>query len=225
MATTAAPKKTTEAASGDDAVDALRMARAGFRLDWEAAQADRPAGRSPTLSLAAGGIAGILASVCCVGPLVLVLAGIGGAWVSTLVAFEPYRLYFLTAAAIALGFAWRRIYRPAAECAPGEVCAIRDDKAALDNVDAKVVVITNYPRPANAEWAKQLSVDFPILSDYWPHGAVATAYGSFNDTFGVTMRWSFVLDKDGVVREIIKTDSLPEAREHAAYQRALSAIG
>jgi peroxiredoxin (alkyl hydroperoxide reductase subunit C) len=106
----------------------------------------------------------------------------------------------------------------------GEVCAIRDDKSALDSLDAKVVVITNYPRPANAEWAKQLSVDFPILSDYWPHGAVATAYGSFNDTFGVTMRWSFVLDKDGVVREIIKTDSLPEAREHAAYQRALSAI-
>ena len=90
----------------------------------QATQADPPARRSPALSLAAGGAAGILASVCCVGPLVLVLAGIGGAWVSTLVAFEPYRPIFLGAAVVALAFAWRRIYRPAVECAPGEVCAV-----------------------------------------------------------------------------------------------------
>ncbi|HLF77674.1 MAG TPA: redoxin domain-containing protein [Dehalococcoidia bacterium] len=106
----------------------------------------------------------------------------------------------------------------------GEVCAIRDDQASLENLGAKVVIITNYPRPANAKWAEQLGVSFPILSDYWPHGAVSQAYGSFNETFGLTMRWSFVLDKDGVVRAIIKTDALPEAREHAAYQRALSAF-
>jgi peroxiredoxin (alkyl hydroperoxide reductase subunit C) len=106
----------------------------------------------------------------------------------------------------------------------GEVCAIRDDHQALENLDAKVVVITNYPRPANAKWAEQLGVQFPILSDYWPHGEVAKAYGSFNENFGVTMRQSFVLDKDGIVREVIKTDALPEAREHAAYQRALSSI-
>lgn len=106
----------------------------------------------------------------------------------------------------------------------GEVCAIRDDQSSLENLDAKIVVITNYPRPANAKWAEQLGVNFPILSDFWPHGAIATAYGSFNENVGLTMRWSFVLDKDGVVREIIKTDSLAEAREHAAYQRALSAI-
>ena len=77
---------------------------------------------------------------------------------------------------------------------------------------------------AGAFCYSELGVNFPILSDFWPHGEVAKAYGSFNDTFGVTMRWSFVLDKDGVVREIIKTDALPEAREHAAYQKALSAI-
>jgi len=89
-----------------------------------ATQADPSARRSPALSLAAGGLAGILASVCCVGPLVLVLAGIGGAWVSTLVAFEPYRPIFLGAAVVALVFAWRRIFRPTVECAPGEVCAV-----------------------------------------------------------------------------------------------------
>ncbi len=81
-------------------------------------------GRSAALPLAAGGIAGVLASICCVGPLALVLAGIGGAWVSTLTIFEPYRLVFLAGAAVALAFAWRRVYRPVAECAPGEVCAV-----------------------------------------------------------------------------------------------------
>jgi peroxiredoxin (alkyl hydroperoxide reductase subunit C) len=116
------------------------------------------------------------------------------------------------------------IPNPFTSICEGEVCAIRDDQQALDGLDAKVVVITTFPRPANAKWAETLGVNFPILSDYWPHGAVASAYGSFNETVGVANRWSFVLDKDGVVREIIKTDSLPEAREHAAYQRALSAI-
>lgn len=87
-------------------------------------QAGEAARRSPALWLASGGVAGVLASVCCMGPLVLVLLGIGGAWVSTLVAFTPYQPYFLAAAAVALAFAWRRIYRPAVDCAPGEVCAV-----------------------------------------------------------------------------------------------------
>jgi len=91
-----------------------------------AAPTDGRAGeaRSAGVPLAAGGIAGVLASFCCVGPLVLVLAGVGGAWVSALQAFEPYRPFFLGAAALALAFAWRRIYRPAAQCTPGEVCAL-----------------------------------------------------------------------------------------------------
>jgi mercuric transport protein len=47
-----------------------------------------------------------------------------GAWVSTLTLFGPYRPLFLAAAAVALAFAWRRVYRPAVECAPGEACAV-----------------------------------------------------------------------------------------------------
>jgi len=86
----------------------------------------RAAPREPSaaMPLAAGGLAGVLASLCCLGPLVLVLAGVGGAWASMLTSLEPYRLVFLAAAAVALGFAWRRIHRPAAVCAPGEACAL-----------------------------------------------------------------------------------------------------
>jgi mercuric ion transport protein len=75
-------------------------------------------------ALAAGGVAAILASTCCLGPLVLVGLGFSGAWIGNLTALEPYRPLFIGAALVALFFAWRRIFRPALACKPGEVCAI-----------------------------------------------------------------------------------------------------
>jgi mercuric ion transport protein len=74
--------------------------------------------------LAAGGLAAILASTCCLGPLVLVALGFSGAWIGNLTVLEPYRPIFIGAALVALFFAWRRIFRPAHACKPGEVCAI-----------------------------------------------------------------------------------------------------
>ena len=77
------------------------------------------------LPLIGGVIAAIAASLCCVGPLVLVMLGIGGAWVGNLAVLEPFRPYFLGAAIIALFFAWKKIYRtPAATCTPGSLCAM-----------------------------------------------------------------------------------------------------
>ncbi len=83
-----------------------------------------PKGSTESRALAAGGIAAILASACCLGPLVLVMLGVGGAWVANLQALEPFRPFFIAAALVALFFAWRRLYRPAADCAPGEVCDV-----------------------------------------------------------------------------------------------------
>jgi len=83
--------------------------------------AERTQGRG---ALLAGGVAAILASTCCLGPLVLITLGFSGAWIANLTALEPYRPVFIAAALIALYFAWRRIWRPAAACRPGEVCAV-----------------------------------------------------------------------------------------------------
>jgi mercuric ion transport protein len=74
--------------------------------------------------LAAGGLAAILASTCCLGPLVLVTLGFSGAWIGNLTALEPYRPIFIGVALVALFFAWRRIFRPVEACKPGEVCAV-----------------------------------------------------------------------------------------------------
>ena len=75
-------------------------------------------------ALGIGGLAAILASICCLGPLVLVAIGISGAWIGNLTVLEPYRPIFLGAALVALFFAYRRIFRPAQACKPGEVCAV-----------------------------------------------------------------------------------------------------
>lgn len=75
-------------------------------------------------ALLAGGLAALLASTCCLGPLVLVTLGFSGAWIGNLTALEPYRPLFIGAALVALFFAWRRIFRPLPACEPGEVCAM-----------------------------------------------------------------------------------------------------
>lgn len=107
----------------------------------------------------------------------------------------------------------------------GEACAIRDNIAQLEAVDANVVVITVHARPTNEEWVKKEGFSFPVLSDFWPHGEVATAYGCFNDKVGAAMRATYVLDEDGIVRDIIATDSLGDPRTFADYPAALAAIG
>jgi mercuric ion transport protein len=80
-------------------------------------------GKAETGALVTGGVAGLLASACCVGPLVLVSLGLGGAWLGTLTALEPYRWVFAGIAVVALAFAWSRIFRPVEDCEPGQACA------------------------------------------------------------------------------------------------------
>jgi len=75
-------------------------------------------------TLFAGGLAAILASACCLGPLVLVTVGFSGAWIANLTMLEPYRPIFIGAAMVALLLAWQRIFRPLQDCKPGEVCAL-----------------------------------------------------------------------------------------------------
>ena len=74
-------------------------------------------------SLAAGILAGIGASVCCVGPLVLLALGIGGAWIGHLTAFEPYRPLFIGLTLLFLALAFRKLYRVPLACAPDSACA------------------------------------------------------------------------------------------------------
>ena len=59
-----------------------------------------------------------------------------------------------------------------------------------------------------------------MLSDFWPHGAVAKAYGVFNDALGCANRATFVIDKDGKVVDTFATDNLGTPREKSRYEEA-----
>ncbi len=80
--------------------------------------------RTGSGALLVGAVAAILASTCCLGPLVLVALGLSGAWIGNLTLLEPYRPFFIAGAVLALFFAGGRIFRPAQACQPGEVCAV-----------------------------------------------------------------------------------------------------
>ena len=91
--------------------------------------------------LAVGGISALLASACCLGPLLLVSLGVSGAWIGNLTVLEPYRPWFIGAALLALAFAWRRIFRRPQACAPGEVCALPRVRSAYKLIFWVVVVL------------------------------------------------------------------------------------
>ena len=92
-------------------------------------------------SLLVGGLAAILASTCCLGPLVLLMLGIGGAWIGNLTALEPYRPIFMGVAAVALFLSYRRIFRPSRECRPGEVCAVPQVRTTYKALFGLVVIL------------------------------------------------------------------------------------
>lgn len=75
------------------------------------------------LSLIAAGIAAVGASLCCVGPFVLLMLGVGGAWVGNLTALEPYRPIFIGVTLVFLGLAFRKLYLVPEACEPGKPCA------------------------------------------------------------------------------------------------------
>lgn len=100
-------------------------------------------------ALLAGGLAAILASTCCLGPLLLVALGFSGAWIGNLTALEPYRPIFIGAALVAMVFAYRRIFRPARDCRPAAVCAIPEVRSTYKFifwvVAAMVLVALGFP--------------------------------------------------------------------------------
>lgn len=105
----------------------------------------------------------------------------------------------------------------------GELCGIRDNLDAFQTDDVQVLSVSVDSPFAHKVWAQREGFEFPLLSDFWPHGEVAQAYGVFNDAKGMANRGTFVIDKQGVVR--FAEMNLPgEARDQAAWQKALAAL-
>ncbi len=106
----------------------------------------------------------------------------------------------------------------------GELCELHENLDNLSDLDTSVVVITCDTRYSNKKWAEDQGFDFPILSDFWPHGQISQKYGCFNDELGVALRATYVLDSNRIVREMISTDSLSTPRDFQSYGEALQRI-
>ncbi len=105
----------------------------------------------------------------------------------------------------------------------GELCEIRDNLEVFAAADVQVVGISCDPMYTQRAWAQAEGYTFPLLSDFWPHGAVAQAYGVFDEGRGRAERGTFLIDKDGVLRwQVVNPPG--QARPLAAYREAMAAL-
>jgi len=105
----------------------------------------------------------------------------------------------------------------------GELDEIRDDLPSYQNDDTVTLAISVGPPPTHKVWATQSSFTCPVLSDFWPHGAVAQSYGVFNDDTGFANRGTFVVDRSGIIR-FTEMKQPGEQRDQAVWTDALKAM-
>ena len=106
----------------------------------------------------------------------------------------------------------------------GELCAMRDEFPEVTRDDVELLTVSVDSTFTHKAWADAEKFGFALLSDFWPHGAVAKAYGVFQEDLGIATRGTFVIDKAGVVRWKV-VNPIPEARDIADYQKALASLG
>jgi len=105
----------------------------------------------------------------------------------------------------------------------GELCQLRDDLDAFVNDDVVTVAISTDPLFTLRAWAEREGFTFPLLSDFWPHGEVAKAYGVFNEKAGMANRGTFLVDTGGIIR-FAEMNQPGEARNQTAWKEALAAL-
>jgi len=106
----------------------------------------------------------------------------------------------------------------------GELCALRDDFSEFESAGVQVLAVSCDSRHAQRVWAEQKGYQFPVLSDFWPHGAVAKSYGVFNDALGCANRATFVIDKNGKVVDTFASPDLGTPREQSSYKAGFAKL-
>ena len=105
----------------------------------------------------------------------------------------------------------------------GEMCAMRDEFPEVTGDDVALLTVSVDSTYSHRVWADQEHFGFELLSDFWPHGEVAKAYGVFDENKGFSIRGTFIIDKNGVVRWKVVNPTL-QARDIADYQKALAEL-
>lgn len=82
----------------------------------------------------------------------------------------------------------------------GELAALRDDHESFVTLGSRVLAVSCDAMYTLRAYADAEGIPFDLLSDHWPHGAIAQAYGVFDELAGCARRGTFVVDSVGVIR-------------------------
>ena len=105
----------------------------------------------------------------------------------------------------------------------GELCEIRDNLGAFVADDVQVLAVSCDHMFSQRAWADKEGYFFPLLSDYWPHGAVAESFGVLNEKAGAAVRGTFLVDREGVIRWSL-VNEIGEGRDFSGYHAALAEL-
>ncbi len=105
----------------------------------------------------------------------------------------------------------------------GELCGLRDDLSSFQNDDVELLAISCDPMYSLKAFGEAEGYKFPLLADFWPHGAVAKSYGVFDEARGCSVRGTFVINKDGNIAWQV-VNGLGDARNLVDYKQALAAL-
>jgi peroxiredoxin len=105
----------------------------------------------------------------------------------------------------------------------GELCKVRDHLSTFQNDTVQVVTVSVDSTYSHKIFSEREGYEFPLLSDFWPHGAVALAYGVFNDKTGFANRGTFLVDRDGIVR-FAEMNNPGDGRDPATWEAAIKAL-
>jgi mycoredoxin-dependent peroxiredoxin len=105
----------------------------------------------------------------------------------------------------------------------GELAVLQAQLDEIAGDDVALFAVSTDPIFALRAYADQEGITFPLLSDFWPHGAVAKAYGVFSEEVGIALRGSFLVDRDGIVRWTVVND-IPDARDVDEYKKAIASL-
>jgi len=103
----------------------------------------------------------------------------------------------------------------------GELDALQREQQTFAEMDAEVLAVSCDSKFSLRVFAEREGLDFRLLSDFWPHGEVARAYGVLEENLGAALRGTFVIDRTGLVRWKV-VNSIPEARDIQDYVKALA---
>ena len=105
-----------------------------------------------------------------------------------------------------------------------ELREIRDHRADLSGQTATVLAVSCDHMFSLRAFADQDGLDFPLLSDFWPHGRVSREYGIFNEELGCSGRATFIVDREGLLRWQVENE-IPKARNLDNYRSIVAELG